>query len=61
VAFTMGFALGDLGERRDAAEPESLDPPARLGDGSQQSIAGLRIHGEFRARFMHDAFHGDEV
>ena len=40
VPFALAFVLGDLCERRDATEPQVVDPQARLGYGGQQGVRG---------------------
>ena len=62
VAFAMGFAIGNLGEGGDTAEPEVVDPSAGLGDGGEQSIAAFGLHRRLRVHGrMNDAFHGREA
>jgi hypothetical protein len=56
VALAKTFAFGNLGQRCDAAEPKLFDPTAGLGDGGEQSIAGLGCRRRRRGGPMHDTF-----
>jgi hypothetical protein len=44
-AFAKTFAVGGLGECRDATKSEVFDPSARLGNGGKQCIATPGTHG----------------
>ena len=60
VAFAETFAIGNLGEYRDATEPEVFDPSACFGYCGQQCIAALGSHGVLGGGLVHNALHGDE-
>ena len=57
MTFAHYLLLGNLGEGGEAAEPNSVDPTPRLGDGGEQSIMALRFHCRFFTWLMNDAFH----
>ena len=61
VPFTLGFALGNLGEGGNSTEPDVVDPSSGLDDCGEQSIAALGLHRRFCGGRMNDALHGGEA
>ena len=60
MSFDLSFALRDLGERSNAARCEVLDPGARLGNGEENSVPGLRFERRLGSRLMQNAFDGND-